>query len=273
MGRPAVALRVGTFNVHGWCDATGRKRVDDVIALLRELACDVLILNEVVSPEHVLARVARTLGLVPTFADAGWGGNALLTRAAPSAVETVLLDAGGHLRSALIATVDTPVGPVDVAATHLDHTLEERRLAQLAQLLDALANRSPRVILAGDLNAMRLTDLDPAAVAGVRRHRDREGWEPARGDVVAALDRHGYVDAVRLALAGSLADYRAALASPIAKAHAVTSRVDTRIDYVWLSAPLATAVEGVRAVTRRTDVSDHHPVVVELRANMDVNES
>ena len=69
------------------------------------------------------------------------------------------------------------------------------------------------------------------------------------------------------------ADYRAALASPIAKAHAVTSRVDTRIDYVWLSAPLATAVEGVRAVTRRTDVSDHHPVVVELRANMDVNES
>jgi len=258
-------VRIGTFNVHGFRDATGKKRVDDVIELLRALDCDVLALNEVVSPDHILARVARALGREPLWSEAGFGANALLVRAARS-VQPVLLEAAGELRSAIVAEVDGPGGPLDVVATHLDHTSEARRLVQLRELHGVLLSRHVRLVLAGDLNAMRLSDLAPAELALMHRRRRREGWEAAREDVVRALDGYGYVDAVRLALAGSLAAYHAALGAPLPAAHAVTSRVATRIDYVWLSEAAARALRVTRARTVPTDVSDHLPVVVEVEA-------
>jgi len=257
-------VRIGTFNVHGWRDANGKKRVDDVITLIAELTPDVLVLNEVVSPEHTLPRVAHALGLEARWAEAGWGGNALLTRPPTRAVETLTLDAAGHARSAIVARIDGPGGELDVVGTHLDHTSEDVRIAQLGQLHDALARRHARHVLAGDLNAMWLSDMGPAELALMHRHRRREGWEPARDDVVRDLDRRGYVDAVRLCLAGSLEGYRAALGAPLPRAHAVTSRVDTRIDYVLLSRALSEHVRVVGARTPRTDVSDHHPVLVDL---------
>ncbi|MCC6622492.1 MAG: endonuclease/exonuclease/phosphatase family protein [Deltaproteobacteria bacterium] len=257
-------MRIATFNVHGWSDATGKKRIDDVIALLAELDCDALVLNEVVSPEHTLARVARALGLEPHWAEAGWGGNAILTRAPAREVESFTLDADGHLRSALAVRLDGPGGELDLVGAHLDHVSEALRLAQLDQLHAALARRSPRHVLAGDLNAMRLSDLAPPELALVQRYRARQGWEPARDDVMRDLDRRGYIDAVRLALAGSLQAYRQQLAAPLPRAHAVTCRVDTRIDWILLSGALSEHVHVSGARTRRTDVSDHHPVVIDL---------
>lgn len=267
-------MRIGTFNVHGWHDATQRKRVEDAIAFLRAADCDVLVLNEVTSDEGPLPRVARALGMHATFGWAGHGGNAVLTRAAPREVAVVMLDAApGKLRSAVVTRVglrsaapavdtDTDID-IDIVGLHLDHMREDDRVLQLAQLAEALVGR-PDHILAGDFNAMRLADLDEEARARMQRARAQEGWEPGRDDVVRRLDAWGYVDAVRRALAPSDAAYREGLAHPIADAHAVTSRVGTRIDYVYMAPSVAAraCVSGARTVA--TDVSDHGLVVVEV---------
>lgn len=264
MSDGTARLRVCTFNVHGWRDTRHQTRTDDVIALLAGLDADVIALNEVVSIDHALLRVADALGMRALVAEGDFGWNALLTRAPVQGFDVVALGGARSQRSALCATLETPLGALDVVVTHLDYAEEARRLDQLGILLAALAPRPrPRVVM-GDLNAMWLPDYPPGALAALHATRADHGWEPARDDVVRALLGAGYVDAVRLAEAGDLARYAAALAEPIAEAHRATSRVATRIDYVWLDAALARTVTARDARTLATDASDHVPVVVTL---------
>ncbi|MFO0747122.1 MAG: endonuclease/exonuclease/phosphatase family protein [Myxococcota bacterium] len=259
-------LRLCTFNVHGWRDASQRVRSDDAIELLRAVDCDVVFLNEVASAEHILQRVADALGCAVAFGPADHGFNAILSRLPLGDVEAVTLDAvAGRMRGALCARIRVGDQDLDLTCTHLDHRREDHRLLQLGQLLEHLAGRAPRHLLGGDLNAMRCADYAPHELAALAAARRDNGWEPAREDAVRALDAAGYVDLVRLAAAGSPARYRAELGAPIAAQHRVTSRVDSRIDYLFASPALAPDVTVLDARTIRTDVSDHHLVAVTLR--------
>ena len=108
------------------------------------------------------ARVARALGMHGTFGESRWllggrAGNALITRTRPRQVQIIDLprSPGGDGRSAIVALVDTSLGELTVAVTHLQNDPSAAE-GQLEVLLDALderraGNGSPAVLL-GDLN-------------------------------------------------------------------------------------------------------------------------
>lgn len=258
-------MRITTYNIHEFVDAGGRPRINDAIALLREVDSDVLLLNEVGddSARSPLYTLGEALRMHVTFGKAGWGGNALLTREAPRDVEHFKLNAEVEYRSAIVARVSLEGLELDAVCVHLDHYREDERVAQLACLERLLAHR-PVHFLAGDLNAMRLTDFDEPGRVAMKALRERSGFERGRDDLVRALDASGYVDAVRLALAGSPEAYEAALGDPIPAEHAITSRVESRIDYIVLSRALAPLVRARAPRTVVSDVSDHNLVSVEL---------
>lgn len=262
-------MRIATFNIHEFQDASGRGRVDDAIALLKEVDSDVLILNEVGPdlPSSPLRYVGDALGMVVTFGKAGSGGNAVLTRQPPRELQYFKLDEAVEFRSAIVVRVALEGAgaslDLDVVGVHFDHCNENERLVQLATLGRYLADR-PVHLVGGDFNAMRFSDFDDAGRAAMHVARERHGFEKGRDDFVRKLDESGYVDAVRLAIAGSHEGYAAALADPIPAEHAITSRVETRIDYLVLSRALAPRVHARSARTVVSDVSDHNLVSVDL---------
>ena len=46
-------MRFCTFNVHAWCDASGRRRVNETIDVLAHTRADVIVLNEVLSQRRL----------------------------------------------------------------------------------------------------------------------------------------------------------------------------------------------------------------------------
>jgi endonuclease/exonuclease/phosphatase family metal-dependent hydrolase len=258
-------MRLCTFNVHLWADAAGRSNTAAVIDLLRALDCDVVGLNEVPDRGAQLARVAGELGMAHAYGEASWLGNALLAKRPLRAVETFQL-AGGpeEARSALVATVDGPLGPIDVWATHLDVLREDTRLGQLRKLRRALETRAAAHVVMGDFNAVRPSDYTPAAFEALRAVRAANGCEEPRAEVVEAMDRWGYLDGLRLARAGDVASYPAELGRSLPEAGLATCWAGTRIDYVWLAPALLDRLR-VRACRRvQSDASDHLPVILDI---------
>ena len=258
-------MRLCTFNVHMWSDASGRSNTGAVLEVLRQLSCDVVALNEVPRRGQQLEKLAHELASDYAFAEAGGLGNALLSRRPLRDVRVVSL--GGNSidpRSALLATVDTDAGPLDLACTHLDPIREPERIDQLEVLHRALAARDAAHVVAGDFNALRLTDYGPAALHAVRRMREQSGWEMPLGDVVACMDAWGYVDCFRFARAGGLDAYARELATPLPDDELPTCWAGTRIDFIWASRAALDVFVPARCWRVETEASDHRPVVVDF---------
>lgn len=196
--RPASALsvRIATYNIHH--GAPPGRCVDhrSLIAAVGGLDAEVIGLQEV--DRHVIrtrfadqtALVARSLGMHGAFGASRWllgghAGNALITDRPPRDVEIIELprSPGGDGRSAVVAVVDTAVGELSVAVTHLQNARTSAEV-QLEVLLGALdqrlaGNPSPAVLM-GDLN------LPPeAALPRLREH----GWTPV--EVPPTFPSHG----------------------------------------------------------------------------------
>lgn len=259
-------MRLCTLNVHDWVDGLGRGNCERIEALLSTLDCDVVALQEVSRSRH-LEGVAEALKMHVQRAPAWWADNALLTRARPRWSGAIELDAGpGELRSAAIAGMDTDFGVVVVAATHLDHIAENRRVRQFELLEEALRVRGEAAFVLGDFNALRRSDYEPARWDAIDRVRARNEWESPREDLMRAMDAQGWVDLVRLHRAPSLEAYTDALATPMPTHLARTSRFDTRIDYVMASRTLAPKLRVTAVEVIDSDASDHRPVVVDVSA-------
>lgn len=229
-----------------------------MIEVLRALDCDVVALNEVPSRGQQLARVAEALEMRHAFGEASWLGNALLSKRPLGAIETIAISgAYGEARSALVATVDGPAGPLDVCCTHLDPSEESLRLQQLDKLGLAMEQRAAAHLVMGDFNALRLADYSPAVLDSVRAMRARNGREEPLGEVVARMDAWGYLDGFRAARGGGLAE-------PLPEGEIATCWAGTRIDYVWLSPALAEGCRVRRCWRVESDASDHLPVVLEI---------
>lgn len=244
-------MRIGTFNVHGWGDSAGRSRVDELIAVVAATRCDVLVLNEVISPGGPLLRLADALNLQAFFGAAGYGGNAVLAPRGSTARTVRLQVPGSEARSAVIVDL---VGGFHVVGVHLDYRREALRLEQLQLLLAELAGLGPHVV-AGDLNAMDLRDHPPDEQAAIIAHRARSGWEPAAEDVVRRLRGAGYVDTAR---------FDVEVDAPLPPERRSTCWVGTRIDHIWLDPRLARTARVVAVDVIDTDVSDHRPVMVDF---------
>lgn len=267
-------MRVLTYNIHGWRDAYDRYDVARLVRIIRASQAGIVALNEVFHPlitpgenRPLLDLLADTLGmeyafgvaLTPQFAFAPMAsyGNALLTR------YPLLAHAGHHLtpidgheqRGLLEARILLPDGrvPFSVYVTHLDHRSESVRLQQLAAVFQwTVRDRNRPHLLMGDFNTLAPGDYaaNPADLDALRERTDLERLVAEGMDVVPRLTRRGYVDAQ----AGSPAPTFPA------------SEPAARIDYIWLSAPLAPALRWCKAwTTDETSVaSDHLPVLAEL---------
>lgn len=137
-------MRVATYNVQGCV-----RGVDAVAGVVRDLACDVVCLNEMRGAD--LKRIARIAGRRSVYgATIGWRrfGNAILSSRPIGRVTRIRLSPspGMERRGLLIADCDG----ITVAVTHLGHAGEER-VRHLDEILDHLGDARP-AILAGDLN-------------------------------------------------------------------------------------------------------------------------
>lgn len=273
-------LRVLTYNIHGWRNASGDAPAD-VAALARIIqasGADVVALNEVFHPlEMADGRAALDklsdllampyafgVALMPQFAFAPLAsyGNALLSRL------PILAHAGHHLtpvegheqRGLLEARLLLPDGttPLSVYVTHLDHRSEAVRLTQLAAVFQwTTRDRARPHLLLGDFNALSAADFEarPNALAQLGSHDGFSNMVADGMEVTARLQRRGYVDAA----ASRPADDGP---QPTFPAHDPL----VRIDYIWASTPLAPCIQ--RCARWQTDetatASDHLPVLAEI---------
>lgn len=261
---PRWTMRACTLNVHNWADGDGRGNAPRVESLLASLACDLVALQEV-SQFVELFRLARALGMHVTHDPAGGATNVLLTRVEPRWSEVLKLEVhGAETRSAALAEIDTNLGPMVVAATHFSPDRESIRVSQFEQIVVLLAASGDRSLLLGDLNALRRADYAPRRWQSIADERARNRWEEPRDDLARRLDERGWVDLVRLGVAGSPVCYYESLGTPLPPQLASTCRFGTRVDYVLASPTLAAEVRVMDVSVPAADVSDHRPVVVHL---------
>jgi endonuclease/exonuclease/phosphatase family metal-dependent hydrolase len=164
-------MRVVTWNLW-WRFGPWADRQPAIAATLRAVAADVVCLQEVwaerdgtdqvaILAEQLGLHHARTLG---PWWDGVSFGNAVLSRWPIASHETVRLPRPdgepGH-RSAIVAVVDHPAGPLVVVSTHLDHrfdasTARQDQVAALCRVVEThrARNRSVwPVVIGADLNA------------------------------------------------------------------------------------------------------------------------
>ena len=152
---PDGALRIASYNVHGCVGADGRSDPARVAAVINELGCDTVGLQEVAR----LSEIARLSGLQavegrPHMWHDRHVGNALLTRRRVLAVRHHEFGLPRcEPRAALDADLEVPGGRLRVIVTHLGVPPAERRY-QVRRLL-ALIRHTPLhepVVVLGDIN-------------------------------------------------------------------------------------------------------------------------
>ena len=144
---------------------------------------------------------------------------------------------------------------------------EWKRLEQLEDLHRALEARAAAAhIIAGDFNALRLTDYGTDALRAVSRMRQENGREAPRGEVVARMDAWGYLDCFRFARAGGLDGYTRDLMKPIPDEELATCWAGTRVDFIWASRAMLDRFHPARYRRVDSDASDHFPIAVDFKA-------
>jgi endonuclease/exonuclease/phosphatase family metal-dependent hydrolase len=170
-------VRVMVFNIHAGKDAAGAGNLDAVAALARDVAADVVLLQEVdrltkrsgnVDQIKVLADQS---GFAPVFGrsldyDGGQYGIATLARAGVEAhftrelpVTPIQTRSGGshEPRAALAVVARTPRGRLITLNTHLDASREETyRLQEVATVLETVRRSGESglpIVVGGDFNA------------------------------------------------------------------------------------------------------------------------
>lgn len=269
-------MRALTYNIHGWKGTDGQIDVLRLARVIESSQADLIALNEVFHPlvqpganRAALDLLANTLGMAAAFgvaltpseafAPLASYGNAILSRF------PLLAHAGHHLtpidgheqRGLLEARVLLPDGrrTLSVYITHLDHLSEDARAVQLTALLQwTTRDRARPHLLMGDFNTLAPGDYEerPEALTALRSAAWISRVASDDFQVVPRLARRGYVDAA------------AAAGSPQPTFPAGEPLV--RIDYIWVSAPLAPKVRWCRPwQTEDTAVaSDHLPVLAEF---------
>jgi len=256
-----------TFNVL----SGGEERFGSILDRIREARPDLLVLQECVGWEHGgrLTEIAAAMG-VPDGAEHAHLGRArprpsgrryhvaLLSRA-PIRAARDHADPRAIGHCLVEARVAMDRREVTVLGAHFDANSEDARLAEVAylqSLVEPAALARGDFLLLGDLNALSRRDpYPPDLAARVRAAGTDKYGHPPRFDVVDALERMGWVDALR--------------ARPSSGAWVTAERdrngvhIDYRTDYVFVSPALAPGLRGTRVLPAH-GASDHNAVVAEL---------
>jgi endonuclease/exonuclease/phosphatase family metal-dependent hydrolase len=190
-------LRIATYNIHSGVGVDRRFRPERILAVIEELAADVVALQEVLSPvagfdvhDHLRGSTGFHLATMPTMQLAGGTfGNALLSRwPIVEIIEHPLNVGTREPRGALEVTIERDAARFRVVATHLGLRSAERH-EQLARLI-VIMRREPLVptVLAGDLNITRAGAREWRAHAGAFGKFDALATFPSFAPVLP-LDR------------------------------------------------------------------------------------
>jgi len=151
---PESCLRIASYNVHGCVGTDGRKDAARIAAVIRELDCDTVGLQEV---DYSLGDIARRLDMtvipgLTLLRHDGHYGNALLTRRKILAVRRLELGYGRREpRNALDVDLEACGQRVRVIVTHLGLFAPERRW-QVRKLIELVRETQERLIVLGDIN-------------------------------------------------------------------------------------------------------------------------
>jgi endonuclease/exonuclease/phosphatase family metal-dependent hydrolase len=245
--RKDYSLRVLVFNIHAGRNAAGADNIPGLADLIRTTRADVVLMQEVDRGTNRSGKIDQVQTLIDRTRfsgafgrsldyDGGQYGIAILSRrainfhqTAPLHVDPAQTRAGGSRepRAALVASVETLRGRLQIVTTHLDASTEETyRLQEVLELLNVVRPRLSEytpVVVGGDFNA----EPGSAVIQKMRDAGFRDAWtECGQGD--------GFT-------------YPA-------------DRPAKRIDYLFLSNPL----RCTSATVVDTQVSDHRPLLVTL---------
>jgi len=164
-----------TYNVHRCIGRGGRDSTKDITDVIREVAPDLVALQELDAPEtddseegaHHARDIARGLGMTLLFCrtfrrDVGFYGHALLSRSPLELVRVTTFAAFTHRgisepRGAIWARTTIDGHAIDILSTHLGVARPERSHQSRELVSDqwlSSPNIGPNRILCGDLNAV-----------------------------------------------------------------------------------------------------------------------
>ncbi|XWN31665.1 MAG: endonuclease/exonuclease/phosphatase family protein [Devosia sp.] len=170
MERPALVLRIATYNIRKCVGLDWRRRPDRVIDVLGELGADIVAVQEADrrfgerTPTLPTVPLSEEAGLVPVptppaSPSSGHHGNAILIGRDAQVIGTTSLDLPSlEPRGAMIADIAVRGVAVTVVAVHLGLRAADR-LRQAETILAEIAKtRDPRrTVILGDMNAWSRT--------------------------------------------------------------------------------------------------------------------
>lgn len=185
-------LRVASYNVHGCRGSDGRRDAARIAAVIDEMGCDTVGLQE---SDYRLDYIARRIGMeaipgLTLLRHDGPYGNALLTRRKVLAVRRVgFTYSGREPRNALDVDLEVAGKTVRVIVTHLGLWPAERRF-QVKQILNLVRQTpaSERIVVLGDINEWLPLGRPLRWLNGLFGHSIVERSFPSRWPVLA-LDR------------------------------------------------------------------------------------
>ena len=207
-----MVLRIASYNIHKCLGFDRRRRPDRTLAVLTALGADIVALQEV---DHRLgprpaalrreqAEAATGLRTLPFALGAnslGWHGQTILVRPHYRLTDMRRIELPGlEPRGALMADLDTDLGPLRIVGLHLGLLRRYRRM-QIAAIGAFLSRRSARAtILIGDFNEWSPRGGGDTLAPGFHVHTPGPSFPAARP--VARLDRIAIGPGVHLVDAG-----------------------------------------------------------------------
>lgn len=254
-------MKLMSYNIlGGW-----EERIELIIDIIESESPDVLVLNEANAfipdvEDHLEVLLSRTGLSYSASAPSGKDSFHVVTLSKKPFNRVVFL--APMARAGMLFVVDSKFGELAIVGTHLTPFTEEERLEEVNIILDAVS-RFDQAIIMGDLNA--LSPQDPY------RHLSYESLNEKQRDKFAA-DESLQFDVVEEILSAGFVDVSAFLGKndiPTAPT-AITddeAHSDTRLDYIFVSSPLAQYVSDYAVVKDHNAeiASDHYPVTAELK--------
>ena len=204
-------LRIATYNLQKCIGLDMRRRPDRSLSVINALGADIVVLQEVdkrlpprpaALPHDMVEQDGwQILPFGAPGGSLGWHGNAMLARVGATVRGTTHMDLPGlEPRGAILAELDTSLGPLRVVGLHLG-LIRRYRLMQVATITRRL-NRMPPMptVLAGDFNEWGSAAALDATAQGVRFARTPPSFPALRP--VARLDRIAHCDSIRVTATG-----------------------------------------------------------------------
>lgn len=241
----------------------GQNRLDFIIAAIKEENPDFLTINEandfLADDKKVLKKFSQGIGL-PYYevAPAKSGYDLAFFSKMPIKKSEIIMS---QERPALLTEVDSELGPLSIVSLHLSPSSEDVRLSETAFII-AAQKEKPAAVIMGDMNSLSREDGYKPEI--IYRFNDRQinkfaSQGKLQFEAVDTIIKAGYKDAA----VQSNKNQETTVPTPSNKDSAHS---DLRLDYIFLSEPLAPRLSGYRVVKNELtgQASDHYPIVAVL---------